>query len=582
MSITIIRRSKIEIDIPSNPALPSNLAEAKGHLDSCAPQLTRQAKASIRHHVNAFAKGLGRLPGTVPCAPNVLMGLVSEARPAAHGVDKKAWRDAKSGTFRLLRLIGFDLPKARGDKDDIWQALYDRLPNPGLMYPLSRLLGFLSQREIEPHTVCQGHFDRFAYALQHDYGIKNWAVRYRKCCLAWNEAAATIPGWPQVKVEIPTRCRNGKVPKMVDLTPSLQQDIADYLNYRAKPYLAELSDIDDEEDWSRSELSAMRDSSLAKLEYQFRRAVGYLATCGVAITSLTTIADLVEVKTFKRLRDHLYELHDQEANSQAWGTLNTLTGAARHWVYKSHDHKEVKRLCKLAKLLNPTYDGITEKNLLRLKAAIESDNFKRLLALPSRLAAIARDKRTPYVAAAHAMQTAVAIRLLLAVGPVRVSTLALTLVGQHLHGTRPGLQGEVYLRYAPKEIKNKVTMTFMVDPGTRDLVAEYMDTFRPRLDYGAPQALFPGEACLTKTSATLAAQIGKTIREHTGLDFNVHLFRHLAGYVYLQHHPGDYETVRRLLGHKTIETTMKSYLWIDTETAILRYQSHIVSLMEAV
>ena len=32
-----------------------------------------------------------------------------------------------------------------------------------------------------------------------------------------------------------------------------------------------------------------------------------------------------------------------------------------------------------------------------------------------------------------------------------------------------------------------------------------------------------------------------------------------AGAVYLKHHPGDYETVRRFLGHRNIRTTVKFY-----------------------
>jgi len=44
--------------------------------------------------------------------------------------------------------------------------------------------------------------------------------------------------------------------------------------------------------------------------------------------------------------------------------------------------------------------------------------------------------------------------------------------------------------------------------------------------------------------------MSKVIYKATGLRMNAHLFRHLAGMLYLAQNPGDYETVRRLLGHE--------------------------------
>jgi integrase len=47
----------------------------------------------------------------------------------------------------------------------------------------------------------------------------------------------------------------------------------------------------------------------------------------------------------------------------------------------------------------------------------------------------------------------------------------------------------------------------------------------------------------------------------------VHQFRHAAAAVYLKHHPGNYETVRRLLGHRDIQTTIKFYCGFETIAA---------------
>jgi integrase len=60
----------------------------------------------------------------------------------------------------------------------------------------------------------------------------------------------------------------------------------------------------------------------------------------------------------------------------------------------------------------------------------------------------------------------------------------------------------------------------------------------------------------------------------------VHQFRHAAAAIYLQHHPGDYETVRRLLGHKDVQTTVNYYCGLETIAATEQFgrliRQHIV------
>jgi len=51
--------------------------------------------------------------------------------------------------------------------------------------------------------------------------------------------------------------------------------------------------------------------------------------------------------------------------------------------------------------------------------------------------------------------------------------------------------------------------------------------------------------------------------------------RHLAAHLYLLANPGDYETVRRLLGHKNIETTIRFYEGLLTDDAFARYDGLI-------
>ena len=66
-----------------------------------------------------------------------------------------------------------------------------------------------------------------------------------------------------------------------------------------------------------------------------------------------------------------------------------------------------------------------------------------------------------------------------------------------------------------------------------------------------------------KTSRTLSLQITERIEKATGLKLTAHQFRHSAAAIHLKHQPGQYELVRRLLGHESIETTRRFYIGLD-------------------
>jgi len=60
-----------------------------------------------------------------------------------------------------------------------------------------------------------------------------------------------------------------------------------------------------------------------------------------------------------------------------------------------------------------------------------------------------------------------------------------------------------------------------------------------------------------------------------------HQFRHLAAKLYLDQHQDGCETVRRLLGHKSLETTMRYYRELETVLAGKRYAALLEELLAA-
>jgi integrase len=179
---------------------------------------------------------------------------------------------------------------------------------------------------------------------------------------------------------------------------------------------------------------------------------------------------------------------------------------------------------------------------------------------------------TPRRAAVQA-QVAVAIAILL-IAPMRLNNLRQLRLDRHLvrHGK------SLHLVIPGEEVKNAVDLEFEVERQTRALLQWYLDEHRAVLAPAGSQALFPGAVKGAKDGQSLRVNINKAICKHTGLEMNPHLFRHLAAKLYLDRHPGDYETVRRLLGHTSIETTIRFYAGFETKAATKHYQDVVIGL----
>jgi integrase len=115
------------------------------------------------------------------------------------------------------------------------------------------------------------------------------------------------------------------------------------------------------------------------------------------------------------------------------------------------------------------------------------------------------------------------------------------------------------------DVKNRVDLSFPLDEYLTDIIDEYVDQFRHALVRGSNDAwLFPRKTAGSKDPHLFGIQITARIKKTTGMRITPQQFRHAAAAIYLKHRPGEYETVRRLLGHHRIQTTTNSYCGLET------------------
>ncbi|MDB5571119.1 MAG: phage integrase [Hyphomicrobiales bacterium] len=184
------------------------------------------------------------------------------------------------------------------------------------------------------------------------------------------------------------------------------------------------------------------------------------------------------------------------------------------------------------------------------------------LSAPERIRAkVDKDKRAPRPKAVEA-QMGAAIALLQA-APIRSKNLAALDLTHNLvsRGKR------LYLIVAEADVRNGEPIDFELPAQTVEILAWYVREHRPHLLKGPSDALFPGENGAPKQPGALAPQIAKAVFRYTGMAFNAHLFRHAGGKIFLDARPGQYEVMRRVLGHRSITTTTSIYAGAETRSA---------------
>jgi site-specific recombinase XerD len=130
-------------------------------------------------------------------------------------------------------------------------------------------------------------------------------------------------------------------------------------------------------------------------------------------------------------------------------------------------------------------------------------------------------------------------------------------------------------------VKNRVDLEYPFDKELTAIIDEYVHDYRPVLLRNSNQSwLFPGETSGPKAGKSFSEQITQRVKEATGLHMTVHQFRHAGAAIWLKHHPGDYETVRRVLGHRNIQTTINFYCGLETIQANTRFGELIRGLMK--
>jgi integrase len=519
-------------------------------------ELTEQRRRHWGCSVRQVAKWLDRPLEVIPARWQAIRFCIGQLHHARVGVTPKTLSNHRSNLRAALRWFGKEqgIPQQGAPLSPEWARFVAELDTP-TRQRLYNPVRYYSARRIEPSSVNDEIFAEYWHYRGEMTGLATHNTMKRFVVRAWNAGAAAVIGLPlQRLTEPPLKTTE---PAWEKFAVGLRQDIESYLvglarvhrtvtGKRIQPCSA--STIT----YRRAELTAMA-----------RMAV----KLGVPIENLTSLSALLHPDVSARVVDAYWQKNGAEPKTGTidlgWKILRMAqqTGCLDQPALECLDDMR-------AALEEHRWEGLTPKNLALIRQVLTEGVWGEVVSLPKILMQHARSfKEHAPIKAAVTAQLAVAIAIE-TFAPIRLRNLVCIELGRNLIKPGGGLNTPSWLVFPNYDVKNRVDLNFKFDESLTNLIDEYVHEFRPRLLRGSnANWLFPGESSEPKNARLFSKQITGRIQKSVGLRMTVHQFRHAAAAIYLKHHPGDYETVRRVLGHRSLTTTIKFYCGLETIAA---------------
>jgi len=586
-----------------------SFSELAGRID--AADLTAVTKRDLKSALKRVAGWLGETPENVPADAAWLHLRMTDWTGARFGVSAATYTVVLSQLRRALRFCAPPQKVAAMALGPQWQPLADTLSEywieyrkaqgcaPGqnwLAIRLGRFMQWCETAGIAPDAVDDGVIAAYidavaATALRGDIAEKERGLRK-----AWNHCRLNIAGWPATPVA--TR-----------RTPSAHPDVSLPEDHFPASFIAELDAYEEHRGFLRRR--EIEDRSLSHLErlrrhhpilhedgtvvagrrrplrplarpslYWHRRVMVMTASALVAqgvkpIEAIQGIADVATPEGAACVID-CYDARRPAGDpttypSQLVTALLSIISRCGI-VLPAADRSALNELAGEVAAEAGRDDTISPKNRKRLAQFDDPDAFALLISCSEqemdRLEAERRARGRISIAMARRAEAAIG-NLLLCSLPVRRRTLVTTDWERNFR--KPTRGGPATLVYHPDQTKTRRALQVVLDPWRWRSVELYWHHYRRHLA-GADRSsfLFPGEtAAGHKTFGKLANAVTQFVQRRTGLEMNLHLWRHLMGAKLLEEHE-DIRLVEELLGHVPGSRATRRYVELKCAWAAKR------------
>lgn len=502
-------------------------------------------KSAIRRVGHLLGGDLASIEADVPS----LRRQLDKLNHVSAGLTKGRWNNIRS-LFGKALALAVDVIPSRSKEPVLpeWANILALIPE-NRRWHLTPLARFLGGKDILPSSVTRADLEAYHSALVSDRLRSDPEGTWNSIIWSWNACVREFDIWPQIEIERVSH-KKTYILDWADFDPAYKAD--------CEAYLDRLANVDLSAD--EGPLRSARPATIKTRRYQLRVLATALALSGREASSIKAIADLVTPEAHEKVLRFFLNRHNGKSSPQVAQLAGLLRDLAKHWV--KLEGPALEKIRRVASKLAMPRKGMTKKNRERLSVFDDPAIVVRYLSLPEQIRREVEKSKANKKSRAVLASVAAAIAIE-QIAPIRRKNLAALSLTENLiqRGNR------LYLVYDENETKNEIAIEFELPNETVEILAWYVREWRSMLLSEPNDALFLGENGKAKHPNTLSKQVTDAIKSYLGIEFHMHLFRHAGGKIFLDSKPGQYEVVRRVLGHKSLATTTSIYTGAETRSA---------------
>jgi Phage integrase family len=516
-----------------------------------ADQLPKQTQRHWTTSLRQIAKALDKPLEVVPARLSALRADLARLHHVPTGSTRKTLQNHRSNVKSALRWLAREkrIPRHGAPLTPAWEDLRAQIKDQFVRWRLSSFMRFCSANDIAPTEVDEIVLERFLrYRAQ--CGRATGDASGRRLARTWNSNGGKIQRWPARRLTEPAVKALTELP-WSEFPEGFRRDVDQYLQALTKMRKGR----------NGRRIRPLKPSTIRARRVELAAAARMAVKAGVPIGDLNSLSALLSPDVAEKILDAYWAKNGETPKAFTIDLACRFVAIARET--KRIDDAACARLDEMRRdLEDRRRGGLTDKNTELIRQVLTPGVWSRVVKLPQDLMSTARSELSAPLRAAVTAQLAVAIAIL-TVAPVRLANLVAIKLGINL--IKPGGPDSNYwLTFPDHDVKNRVRLEYPLEQYLTRIIDEYVQDFRPILLRGRNDDwLFPGQRGGAKASILFSGQITQRIYQMTGLRMTVHQFRHAAGALILQSRPGEYELVRRLLGHRNVQTTINAYIGLE-------------------
>jgi integrase len=558
-----------DVETPQPLAKITNLADVLAQLPNTG--LPERAYRDVRWAINTFCTGLGVAPIDVPADARSIRDHLDGLSPAMLSLTSESFSNIRSILRRVLSLTGKTAHRRRVRGQPLsasWATLYGRLESRDAKAGMGTFISFCSAEGYDPADVGEQHLAQFIHLLEEGSLQASWRKPVKSAVREWNKATKTVAGWPATELHTPWGKREVITLPMEALPPAYQGSIEEYLAYLENPPF----DNDD------APLHGLRPETIISKRFALRYMGSVLLRAGTLPEQLISVDDLVADGALDTILSFF------EPTGDGAGRVTCLQMAMHlHSIAKSQKtppQGAIKRIRQTILRHQRKKYGMTKRNHEKVTRLKDDRTAAKLLTLPPKIFEALGKIQNPTERDANIALSALYIELSL-MWPARIGNLSKIHMKDNISRAGKGRTARMFIHFDAAVVKNNKDLEAEMPPSAARMVDLFINRYRPLLLQAPSDYLFPHREGGPRHRGVIWGSVTKLTLKHVGVAINPHLLRHIGAQFFLNAQPGNYEVLRRTLGHSSIDTTTRHYAGAEDDAAIRMYDTNVLRLRAA-